>query len=59
MHMWHMDVGDRLPTITETPRHAGDDEIRFEGAKGTLFVPFGRGQEVYDAILAAIATRKR
>lgn len=35
-------------------RQAVDDRIIFTGLDGTLFVPVGRGQEVYNAILAAI-----
>jgi hypothetical protein len=39
-------------------RPSEDDHIIFSGVDGTLFVPFGRGKEVYEAILAAIGKLK-
>lgn len=41
-------------SVQDCGRPAEDDRIRFEGPGATIFVPAGRGEEVYTAILSAI-----
>lgn len=36
------------------PRPAADDKIIFNGIRTTLYIPYGRGQEVYGTILGAL-----
>jgi hypothetical protein len=37
------------------PRRARDDTIRFNGARATLYMPHGKGNETFAAILAALS----
>lgn len=51
----YQDMGGFTVSKTGAARLAEDDRIEFRGNGSTLYVPFGRGQEVLDRILAELA----